>query len=304
MAETSLARLRARLNRGESWLTYDVGRLFARDGLGEDAVEELETRLLQADAGVEAAQHFAERLRIAIRQGRVRDAAALRALLRELLTEWLRPCERPLDVGAARPFVVLGVGVNGVGKTTTLGKLAHRWTGEGRSVLLAAGDTFRAAAAEQLREWAQRAGAPLVAQAAGADAASVLFDALQAARARDTDVLVADTAGRLHTQAQLMDELKKVQRVLRKLDPGAPHEVLLVLDATTGQNALRQAETFHAALGVTGLVLTKLDGTAKGGIVLAIAHKLALPIRYVGVGEDPADLLPFDAAQFADALLG
>jgi fused signal recognition particle receptor len=227
----------------------------------------------------------------------------LRDALRAAVEELLAPCARPLEVShALRPFVILMVGVNGVGKTTTLGKIALRLRAQGHSVLLAAGDTFRAAAGSQLAVWAERAGATLVAQAEGADSAAVIHDALAAARSRGLDVVLADTAGRLHTQGHLMDELKKVQRVIRKFDASAPHEVLLVLDATTGGNALAQATEFHRALGVTGLVLTKLDGTAKGGTVLALARKLALPIRYIGVGESADDLLPFDAAAFAQAL--
>ena len=304
MADSLVGRLRARLNRGDSWLTYDLGRLITRDGLDEDAIEELETRLLAADAGVDVAQQLAERLRVRVRQGKVRDEAQLRAVLREAITELLAPCAQPLTIArTARPFVILLVGVNGVGKTTTLGKLALKLRQQGHSLLLAAGDTFRAAAPEQLKTWGERAGAAVVSQGAGADAAAVIHDALQAAVARGLDVVLADTAGRLHTQSHLMDELKKIQRVIRKHDPTAPHEVLLVLDATTGGNALHQAEQFHRALGVTGLVLTKLDGTAKGGTLLAIARKLALPIRYIGVGETLEDLLPFDAAAFAEALI-
>jgi fused signal recognition particle receptor len=305
MADSLVARLRSRLNRGESWLTYDVGRLFTRDGLDAAAVEELETRLLGADAGIEVAAFLAERLRVRVLQGKVRNAPELRAVLREAIVELLAPCARPLVVPASpRPFVILMVGVNGVGKTTTLGKLALKLRDQKLSLLLAAGDTFRAAAADQLRVWADRAGASLVAQASGADPAAVVHDAVLAARSRGIDVVVADTAGRLHTQGHLMEELRKVQRVIRKLDPTAPHEVLLVLDATTGGNALMQAEQFHKALGVTGLVLTKLDGTAKGGTLLAIARRLALPIRYIGVGENLEDLLPFDAATYAEALVG
>jgi len=305
MTESALSRLRARLNRGDSWLTYDLGRLVSKGGLDEAAVEELETRLLSADAGLEATQFLTERLRIRIKQGRIGDEAALRDALRAAVEELLAPCARPLEIARAlRPFVILVVGVNGVGKTTTLGKIALRLRNEGNSVLLAAGDTFRAAAGSQLEVWAQRAGAPLVAQAEGADSAAVIHDALVAARARNVDVVLADTAGRLHTQGHLMEELKKVQRVIRKFDASAPHEVLLVLDATTGGNALAQATEFHRALGVTGLVLTKLDGTAKGGTLLALARKLALPIRYIGVGESADDLLPFDAAAFAEALIG
>jgi fused signal recognition particle receptor len=299
-----LSRLRARLNRGDSWLTYDLGRLVAGDGLAEGAIEELETRLLSADAGLEATGFLAERLRLRVRQGRVRDEAQLRDALRGAIEELLEPCARPLAVDPAlRPFVILVVGVNGVGKTTTVGKLARRLKDEGRSVLLAAGDTFRAAAGSQLEAWARRIDAPIVAQAEGADSAAVIHDALVAARARGVDVVLADTAGRLHTQGHLMEELRKVQRVVRKFDAGAPHEVLLVLDATTGGNALAQAAEFHKALGVTGLVLTKLDGTARGGTLLALARKLALPIRYIGVGEGADDLLPFDATAFAQALL-
>ena len=304
MTDSPLARLRARINRGDSWLTYDLGRLFADDRLADDAIEELETRLLSADAGLEATGFLTEKLRIRVHQGKVRNEEQLRDALRAAIEELLAPCARPLAIEhALRPFVILMVGVNGVGKTTTLGKLAQRLAGDGHSVLLAAGDTFRAAATAQLEAWARRIGVPIVAQAAGADSAAVIHDALVAARARGVDVVLADTAGRLHTQGHLMDELKKVQRVIRKFDAGAPHEVLLVLDATTGGNALAQAAEFHKALGVTGLVLTKLDGTAKGGTLLALARKLALPIRYIGVGESADDLLPFDAAAFAQALI-
>ena len=304
MAESVVSRLRARLNRGNSWLTYDVGRLLTRDGLDEGELEELEATLLTADAGVDATIFLIQHLRLRVRQGKVRNAAELRDALCSALVELLAPCAQPLQVPKTpRPFIVLMVGVNGVGKTTTLGKMAMKLKQDGHSVLLAAGDTFRAAAGEQLRVWAERAGATLVAQATGADSAAVIHDAVQAAQARGIDVVLADTAGRLHTQGQLMDELKKVQRVIRKLDASAPHEVLLVLDATAGGNALRQAEEFHRALGVTGLVVTKLDGTARGGTLLSIARKLALPIRYIGVGESLDDLLPFDAAAYAEALI-
>jgi fused signal recognition particle receptor len=305
MTDSALSRLRARLNRGDSWLTYDLGHLITKAGPDESSLEALESRLLAADAGIEATQFLVEHLRTRIRQGKVRDEAQLRAALRAAIEELLAPCAQPLRVSAdARPFVILMVGINGVGKTTTLGKLALKLRGEGRSVLVAAGDTFRAAAGSQLAAWAERAGATLVAQAEGADSAAVIHDALVAARARGVDVVLADTAGRLHTQGHLMEELKKVQRVVRKFDASAPHEVLLVLDATTGGNALAQAAEFHKALGVTGLVLTKLDGTARGGTLLAVARRLALPIRYIGVGESADDLLPFDAAAFAAALTG
>jgi fused signal recognition particle receptor len=224
--------------------------------------------------------------------------------LREAIVEILAPCARPLHVDRARkPFVILVVGVNGAGKTTTIGKLARRLADEGLSVLLAAGDTFRAAAIEQLEAWARRCGAGFAAQLPGADPGAVVFDALTAARARGTDVLLVDTAGRLHSQSHLMEELKKIRRVIQRVDPTAPHEVLLVLDANQGQNALAQAQQFHAAVGVSGLVLTKLDGTARGGIVIAIAEKLHIPIRFIGVGETPEDFGEFDAAAFAAALV-
>ncbi len=230
------------------------------------------------------------------------DPAALQSALQEELLSLLQPCESPLDVSAHKPYVILMVGVNGVGKTTTIGKLARRFQDQGRSVMLAAGDTFRAAAVEQLQAWGERNNVPVVAQHTGADSASVVFDALQAAQARGVDVLIADTAGRLHNKDNLMEELKKVVRVLQKLDPEAPHEVMLVLDAGTGQNALAQADQFRQAVGVTGLSLTKLDGTAKGGVIFAIARKLGLPIRFIGVGEALEDLRPFEARQFIDAL--
>jgi fused signal recognition particle receptor len=232
------------------------------------------------------------------------DVDALLAALRKAMVDILAPVERPLVVDpAVKPYVILVVGINGAGKTTTIGKLAHRLLAEGRSVMLAAGDTFRAAAREQLTIWAERNRVPIIAQQSGAEPAAVIFDALQAARARNIDVLIADTAGRLHTQTHLMDELKKVKRVLARLDPGAPHEVLLILDGTIGQNAVAQAAEFHKGLGVTGLVVTKLDGTAKGGVVLAIAQRLGIPIRFVGVGEDTEDFGVFNASEFVSALL-
>ncbi len=304
MTDSLVARLRARINHGDSWLTYDVGRLLTRDALDETAVEELETRLLAADAGLEVAQFLTSQLRLRVKQGKVKSEADLKDTLRAAIVEILAPCARPLVIGAQpRPFIVLMIGVNGVGKTTTLGKLAMKLKQDGLKVLIAAGDTFRAAATEQLRVWAERSGATLIAQASGADSAAVIHDAIAAAASRGFDVVLADSAGRLHTQANLMDELRKIQRVIRKQDPSAPHEVLLVLDATTGGNALRQAQEFHKALGVTGLVLTKLDGTARGGTLLAIARSLALPIRYIGIGESLDDLLPFDAPVYAEALI-
>jgi fused signal recognition particle receptor len=268
------------------------------------ALEELETRLLQADCGMVVTEELIEGLRKRVARQQLGDVDALLTALREDITALLTPVAQPLVIDRAhKPFTILVVGVNGSGKTTTIGKLAQRYGADGLKVVLAAGDTFRAAAVEQIGVWASRTGAELVAQATGADPAAVAFDALQSARARGADLLIADTAGRLQAQAQLMDELRKVRRVMTKADPAAPHEVLLVLDATQGQNALAQAQQFHAAVGVTGLVLTKLDGTARGGIVLAIARQLKLPIRYIGLGEQAGDFAEFDPAAFARALV-
>jgi fused signal recognition particle receptor len=297
-------RLRARLNRGNSWLTYDLADLFRGRKIDAQILEELETRLLTADVGIEATEHILGDLQKRVARNELQDVAALITALRTAIAEILAPCARPLVVdGSKQPYVILVVGVNGSGKTTTIGKLARRLVDAGDSVLLAAGDTFRAAAIEQLGVWAQRAGAQFAAQQAGADPGSVVFDALQSARSRGTDVLLADTAGRLHSQSHLMEELKKVKRVVQRLDPSAPHEILLVLDANQGQNALAQAIQFHEAVGVTGLVLTKLDGTAKGGIVIAIARRLGLPIRFIGIGEQAEDFGEFDAQAFAAALV-
>jgi fused signal recognition particle receptor len=281
-----------------------LSSLFTRNPVLDDALlDELETCLITADVGVAASTEIVEGLRARTARREFADAGALIAALRAELVARLRPVEKPLDVGGRRPFVLLMVGVNGVGKTTTIGKLARRYTAEGRSVLLAAGDTFRAAAVEQLKTWGERNGVPVIAQGSGADAASVIFDALQTARSRGTEVLIADTAGRLHTQSGLMDELAKIRRVLGKLDAEAPHEVLLVIDGTTGQNAISQTRQFRDAIGVSGLVVTKLDGTAKGGIVFALAREFGLPIRYVGLGESAEDLRVFDAQAFVDGLL-
>lgn len=289
------AKLKARLNRGRAWLEKD---LLGRE-LGAAGIEALEEQLLTADVGVEATTWLLER--VAERPGHESVAKRLEAAVLELL----EPLEQALVYQSSqRPFVILAVGVNGTGKTTSVGKLAHRLKVEGRSVLLAAADTFRAAAVEQLVEWGKRAQAPVVSQAPGADPAAVLHDALSAARARDTDVVIADTAGRLHTSEGLMAELAKIKRVASRFDPAAPHEVLLVIDASQGQNALAQALHFHERLGVTGLVVTKLDGTAKGGIVLAIARRLALPIRYIAIGETLEDFEAFRAQEFTRALIG
>jgi fused signal recognition particle receptor len=299
-----LRRLRQRLNRGNSWLSYDLADLLRGRQIDAAILEELETRLISADVGVQASERILAELRTRVARRELTDVGALIAALRGSIVDILAPCARPLTIDRAhRPFVILVVGVNGSGKTTTIGKLARRYNAQGLSVLLAAGDTFRAAAIEQLEVWAQRSGADFAAQAPGADPGAVVFDALQAARARATDVVLADTAGRLHNQSHLMEELKKVRRVIQRFDASAPHEVLLVLDANQGQNALTQAREFTEAVGVSGLVLTKLDGTAKGGIVIAIANSLRIPIRYIGIGEAPEDFGEFDPAVFAAALV-
>jgi fused signal recognition particle receptor len=297
-------RLRAKLNQGPAWLTTDIGELLPGRKIDAEILDELETRLIMADVGVAAAAQILEDLRRRVARKELNDVDALRKALQDAMQEILQPVEQALAIDPKhQPFVILVVGINGAGKTTTIGKLAHRLLAEGRSVMLAAGDTFRAAAREQLEVWAQRNGVPIIAQQSGAEPAAVIFDAMNAARARNIDVLIADTAGRLHTQTHLMDELKKVKRVLARLDASAPHEVLLVLDGTIGQNAVAQAEQFNAGLGVTGLVITKLDGTAKGGVVLAIAQKLKIPIRFIGVGEQAEDFGVFNASEFVSALL-
>ena len=297
------SRLRHGLSRTSGNLVQGLGNLFlGRKEIDADLLEELESRLLLADVGVDATLEIIDRLTQRVSRKELTHPEALQAALREELLALLRPCEQPLEVRGHAPYVILMVGVNGVGKTTTIGKLAKYYLAQGRSVMLAAGDTFRAAAVEQLQVWGERNSVPVVAQHTGADCASVIFDALQAARARGVDVLIADTAGRLHNKDNLMEELKKVVRVMTKLDPSAPHEVMLVLDAGTGQNALAQAEHFQQWVGVSGLTLTKLDGTAKGGVIFAIAKKLGLPIRFIGVGEAAEDLRPFHAEQFIEAL--
>jgi fused signal recognition particle receptor len=298
-------RLRAKLNSGPAWLSTDIKDLLpVGRKIDAQILDELETRLITADVGVEATTRILEDLRKRVARKELDDVDALLKALHEAMVAILAPVEKPLSIAPAhKPFVILVVGINGAGKTTTIGKLAHRLLAEKRSVMLAAGDTFRAAAREQLEVWAERNRVPIIAQQSGAEPAAVIFDALNAARARNVDVLIADTAGRLHTQTHLMDELKKVKRVLSRLDPTAPHEVLLILDGTIGQNAVAQAEQFNKGLGVTGLVITKLDGTAKGGVVLAIAQKLAIPIRFIGVGEQSEDFGVFNAAEFVSALL-
>lgn len=297
------SRLRRGLGRTSDNLAQGLGNLFlGRKEIDAELFEELESRLLLADVGVDATVDIIERLTQRVSRKELTRPEALHAALQHELLGLLQPCEKPLEIKSHQPFVILMVGVNGVGKTTTIGKLAKYFMDEGRSVMLAAGDTFRAAAVEQLQVWGERNSVAVIAQHTGADSASVIFDALQAARARKIDVLIADTAGRLHNKDNLMEELKKVVRVMGKLDPSAPHEVMLVLDAGTGQNALAQAEHFRQWVGVSGITLTKLDGTAKGGIIFAIAKKLSLPIRFIGVGESAEDLRPFQAEQFIAAL--
>lgn len=301
----AIARLRERLGKSRQAL----GRRLADTVLGgrridDELFEEIETLLLTSDVGVEATAGIIDALTSRVKRRQLDDAQALYDALREELHALLKPCQGPmaLDDGPS-PFVIMVVGVNGAGKTTTIGKLASRLKAQKRSVMLAAGDTFRAAAVEQLQAWGERTGVPVVAQHTGADSASVVFDAFQAARSRGIDVLIADTAGRLHTQGHLMEELKKIRRVLGKLDDSAPHEVLLVLDGGTGQNALAQARQFHEAVNVTGLAVTKLDGTARGGVLFALAQELGTPIRFIGVGEYVEDLRDFAAEAFVDALL-
>ena len=288
-----------------STFARSFGGLFSRNPkLDDDLLDEIETALITADVGVTATTTLVESLRRRMRSREFADAQALLKALRADLINILVPVAKPLVIDRnAKPFVVLTVGVNGVGKTTTIGKLAKRFKDEGHSLMLAAGDTFRAAAVAQLQSWGDRNGVTVIAQGQNADAASVAFDALQAGKARGTSVLIADTAGRLHTQSGLMNELGKIRRVLGKIDPGAPHEVLMVIDGTTGQNALSQLRQFNAAVNVTGLVVTKLDGTAKGGVVFALAQEFGIPIRFAGIGERPEDLRVFDPEAFVDALL-
>jgi len=295
-------RLRDGLGKTRAAFEDGFARIFQGQELEPATVDDLEALLLQADLGLDTTERFVERVREQSRQGRLTDGDARRALA-EHLRETLAGAGAPLDLDA-RPAVVLVVGVNGSGKTTTCGKLAARLRQEGHSVLLGAGDTFRAAAIEQLERWGERSGVPVVSQAPGADPSAVAFDAVKAAQARGSDILIVDTAGRLHTKANLMAELAKVKRVIGRQCPGAPHEVLLVLDATTGQNGIAQARVFHEGLGLTGLVLTKLDGTAKGGVVIRIYRELGLPIKLVATGEKAEDLAAFDPVAYVDALVG
>ena len=300
------ARLKAGLSRTRSSLADSVTSLVRSNRkIDRELLEEIETTLLVADVGIEATREIIDNLTDLIALGQVKDADSLMTALRERMQAILAPCSIPLSIpDSPRPFVILMVGINGAGKTTTIGKLAHRLQQQGKQVMLAAGDTFRAAAVEQLQTWGERNNVPVIAQQQGADSASVIFDAVESARARNIDVLIADTAGRLHTQSNLMEELKKIKRVMGKLDATAPHEVMLVVDAGTGQNALNQAREFNEAVGLTGITLTKLDGTARGGIIFAIARKTGIPIRFIGVGEGIENLRAFDAAEFVEALFG
>ena len=297
------SRLKQGLKKTRSALTTDLDTLLmGKKTIDDELLENLETHLLTADVGSDATDALLKEVTRTLGKQALKNPEILLQTLKTAMAHLLQPCEIPLNTQTHTPFVILMAGINGAGKTTTIGKLAKQLQAEGKSVILAAGDTFRAAAIEQLQTWGERNNIPVIAQHAGADSASVIFDACQAAKARKIDVVIADTAGRLHTQGHLMEELKKIKRVITKVDATAPHEVLLVLDSGIGQNALIQAEQFHEAVGVSGLCVTKLDGTAKGGIIFAIANKLALPIRFIGIGESIDDLRPFEAKSFVEAL--
>lgn len=298
------ARIKSGLSRTRSQFSEGLNKLFlAQKQIDEDLLEEIETQLLTADVGIAATTEIIESITEKYERKELKNAASLHKVLQNELTSLLKTCNQPLEIKKDKqPYVILVVGVNGVGKTTTIGKMAKRFQTQGHSVMLAAGDTFRAAAVEQLQVWGERNNVPVVAQHTGADSASVIYDAIASAKAKGIDILLADTAGRLQNKENLMNELEKVVRVMRKIDDSAPHEVMLVLDAGTGQNALSQAQAFQKAVGVTGISLTKLDGTAKGGIIFAIAKQLQLPIRFIGVGEQIDDLRPFEADEFVAAL--
>lgn len=296
-------RLKAGLARTRATLTTPLAELFSRAKIDDELLEELESTLLMADCGVEATHWLLAELRAKVKKEKIDSPAQLRAALVDLMTQLLTPLEQPLVIDDQKPFIVMIAGVNGAGKTTSIGKLAKRFQKEGHGVLLAAGDTFRAAAREQLAEWGRRNDVTVIAQASG-DPAAVVFDAISAARARGIDIVMADTAGRLPTQLHLMEEIAKVRRVIQKAEPTGPHEVLLVLDANIGQNAIAQVKAFDKAIGVTGLVVTKLDGTAKGGVLAAIARQCPKPVRFIGVGEGIDDLQPFRAREFVEALVG
>ncbi|HBM3024268.1 TPA: signal recognition particle-docking protein FtsY [Klebsiella oxytoca] len=300
--EGFFARLKRSLIKTKQNLGSGFISLFRGKKIDDDLFEELEEQLLIADVGVETTRKIITNLTNDASRKQLRDAEALYGLLKEEMGDILAKVDEPLNVEGKAPFVILMVGVNGVGKTTTIGKLARQFEQQGKSVMLAAGDTFRAAAVEQLQVWGQRNNIPVIAQHTGADSASVIFDAIQAAKARNIDVLIADTAGRLQNKSHLMEELKKIVRVMKKLDVDAPHEVMLTIDASTGQNAISQAKLFHEAVGLTGITLTKLDGTAKGGVIFSVADQFGIPIRYIGVGERIEDLRPFNAGDFIEAL--
>lgn len=303
--ESIFTRFRKGLSKTRQNLGDGIGRLLlGKKEISQDLLDELETLLIRADLGIDTTQWVLKQLVEGLERKQLSDGEAVYNALKTHLQEILEKNDKPLllETPDQSPFVILMVGVNGAGKTTTIGKLAKQFQQQGKKVMLAAGDTFRAAAVEQLQVWGERNSIPVIAQHTGADSASVVFDALQAAKARKMDVLIADTAGRLHTQGNLMDELKKVKRVLQKLCPEAPHEIMLILDASIGQNALIQARQFHDAVGLTGITMTKLDGTAKGGILFAVANELEVPFRYIGIGEGIEDLRPFDAEQFVGAL--
>ncbi|CZX97064.1 MULTISPECIES: signal recognition particle-docking protein FtsY [Enterobacter cloacae complex] len=300
--EGFFARLKRSLLKTKENLGSGFISLFRGKKIDDDLFEELEEQLLIADVGVETTRKIIANLTEGASRKQLRDAEALYGLLKDEMGEILAKVDEPLNIEGKMPFVILMVGVNGVGKTTTIGKLARQFEQQGKSVMLAAGDTFRAAAVEQLQVWGQRNNIPVIAQHTGADSASVIFDAIQAAKSRNVDVLIADTAGRLQNKSHLMEELKKIVRVMKKLDEDAPHEIMLTIDASTGQNAISQAKLFHEAVGLTGITLTKLDGTAKGGVIFSVADQFGIPIRYIGVGERIEDLRPFKADDFIEAL--
>ena len=304
-AQGLLATLKQRLSKTRATLSSGIGDiLLGKKAIDDDLLEKLEDQLLMADVGIQATQKITQQITQAASRNTLKDSEGLLSVLKQSMVDILAPSTIPLSIDRQhKPFVILMVGVNGAGKTTTAGKLAQQFQNQGLRVMLAAGDTFRAAAVQQLQNWGQRLDIPVISQGQGADSASVIFDALKSAQARNIDILIADTAGRLHTQNNLMGELEKIKRVMGKIDPSAPHETMLVLDAGTGQNALSQASNFKQSIGVTGITLTKLDGTAKGGMIFSVSEQLQLPIRYIGIGESVDDLREFDRDEFVDALL-
>ncbi|MCK4834085.1 MAG: signal recognition particle-docking protein FtsY [Gammaproteobacteria bacterium] len=304
LSEDSPADLSQSLEKTKRTFSDGMADFFlGKKNIDRELLDELETRLLSADVGIDATTTIIDELQSDISRKVINDADSLHTKLADIMKTILQPCEQALKTESAKPFVILVVGINGAGKTTSIGKLAHHFVQQGKSVMLAAGDTFRAAAVEQLQEWGKRNDVPVITQGSGADPASVIFDAVQSASSKNVDIVIADTAGRLHTQDNLMDELAKIKRVLAKIDIDAPHETLIVMDAGFGQNALHQAQQFHDSIGLTGMAVTKLDGTAKGGILFSIAKSLKLPVRFIGIGEGINDLRPFNAAEFVDALL-